>query len=414
MSSPTTDHRHISNSDSEAESETSQTMAAFEKELESSIETAQSVATVEDDDGSELSDLQVMYNRRPYTVPKSAIRRDHGVPMRVKDGTKIGEMISTLNSAGKWPKASEVDLACIVVLSSTETSDDGEESTNFNWYTRIVCAKEINTDDCKILRHIPRPLVRNILNLMSSDLVMRNSSLLQSFQPKNDNFKPLQPKLMSGWKHCKTLLSSSSISAPRKPKASTSTGRREPQNEPPKKSDEEEQNPVLPSEVDLQQPQTNSTVSPDDTRELGVKIAVAHLKKTKKRKTEDTTERCPKAPKNQSIAREPSETDRCGVLAPLRVPDAPAAEKSRKGGGAPSGSKHVTFCDDGGNMGASSTNPEHPPTPEPVEAIYFFQSDDSNTDDPKPPRLGSYNLNIPIPGWAVAWKVKLEVTSSVV
>jgi len=370
----------------------------FTQELEASIEVekySRPPTTVPPND-TELSDLQVMYNRRPYIVPKSAIHRDHGVPMVVKDGAKIGEMVSTLNSAGKWPKASEVDLACIVVLSSRDTDEDGEEENSFNWYTRIVTEDNPKTDDDKILRHIPRPLVRNILNFMQADTVMCNSSLVKSFQPKNDNFKPLQPKSMAGWKHCKTLPSSSSIVPPRKSRCSNSTVKSRTPDELVSESKEKVTDDP-PKEKD---PCASKPHSPGGLKDTAEK-SVEGCPKGKKRRSDDKSAKAQKrGKKHDSLSRGESPDDVGDTTFPHALPATQRATPQE------------VVADRGNDVVDTVQRKEGEFTPQPLEAIYFFQSEDRVAQDSQTPVQRPGNINIPIPEWAVSWKIKLEATSA--
>jgi hypothetical protein len=387
MSTQTSNKRASSPTDSDADSEGSASnceLELFTQQLEASIDVEKNTrpSATASPNGAELSDLQVMYNRRPYLVPKSAIHRDHGVPMVVKDGEKIGEMISTLNSAGKWPKASEVDLACIVVLSSKETDEEGKEETSFSWYTRIVTEENPKTDDDKILRHIPRPLARNILNFMQADTVMC----------KNDNFKPLQPKSMAGWRHCKTLPSSSSVVPPRKLRCAASTGK----SKVPEELVPESENAADESTTG-KDPGPSKPHSPTGLQDAGEK-SVGACSRPKKRKSDDKSTKASKRCKKQDVLPQAKSPDAVEHATSTReMPDAqrtaPAEEAAKA-----ENTVVVTVKRD-----------EDEPTTQPVEAIYFFQSEDR--DAPAPGHRPS-NVNIPIPEWAVSWKIKLEATSA--
>ncbi|MGZ0213756.1 MAG: hypothetical protein ACKVI4_14890 [Actinomycetales bacterium] len=149
---------------------------------------------VEQMDGAEAtgdSNMMVDYNRQYYYVPNSAIVRDYERFLDVPTREKMGEMIVTASAASKWPMASTIDPAAVVVLKGKFKGDDAEES--YGWYMRLVLQGESNSDDMQILRHMPKGVVKDFLKYLSEDSEMAGSRLVTLHQPPDNNAKVLVP-----------------------------------------------------------------------------------------------------------------------------------------------------------------------------------------------------------------------------
>ena len=138
------------------------------------------------------SDLVVPYNRQYYHVPHAAVKRDHQRPHEVDSCEQLGEMAAANSPASKWPIPTTIDPACIVVLEGK--IKEGDAAAQYVWYLRVaVKGRRSESDDMNILRHIPKGVVRDILQYMSKEPVLQGSSLITDYQPTNNNDKMLVP-----------------------------------------------------------------------------------------------------------------------------------------------------------------------------------------------------------------------------
>ena len=148
----------------------------------------------EDEDEDEItgnSDCVVEYNRQYWHVPNKAKVRDHNRPHVVASAEVLGEMASSNTTAAKWPNAKDIDPASIVILTGKLKEDD--PVAHNVWYLRIVIEGHVNGVDRDILRHIPKGIVKEVLQIMAKDGQLSGSSLVLKYQPTNNNEKVLVP-----------------------------------------------------------------------------------------------------------------------------------------------------------------------------------------------------------------------------
>tara|TARA_B110000046_G_scaffold159440_1_gene171989 strand:- start:348 stop:1520 length:1173 start_codon:yes stop_codon:yes gene_type:complete len=124
-------------------------------------------------------------------VPNAAKVRDHHRPHVVATPEILGEMASSNSASTKWPKAEEIDPASVVVLEGKLKEDDA--SLHNVWYLRITVENRTDGVDGDILRHIPKGVVKDLLQQMGKDDTLCESSLVLKYQPTNNNDKVLVP-----------------------------------------------------------------------------------------------------------------------------------------------------------------------------------------------------------------------------
>lgn len=115
----------------------------------------------------------------------------------VQSGEQIGQMMA--NIAGAWPKAEQLigDKASLVhyfqiVVAQGKLNKDDQTNSRV-WYLLFnVEGKE--SDDMLILRHIPKPIYREMVKIMARDPSMTGSGL-NDLKADKDNDKPLSPSL---------------------------------------------------------------------------------------------------------------------------------------------------------------------------------------------------------------------------
>ena len=137
------------------------------------------------------SNMMVEYNRQYYFVPFKSKVRDYKRVLVVPSAEVLGEMVSSQSSASKWPLASTIDPAAVVVLKGKFRKDDEEES--YAWYTRIVVEGARDGDDKMILRHIPKGVCKEFIKYLSEDAEMSASRLVTQHQPPDHNQRVLVP-----------------------------------------------------------------------------------------------------------------------------------------------------------------------------------------------------------------------------
>jgi hypothetical protein len=166
-----------------------------------------------------LSECTVEYNRQHSAVPEVNKVRDHNRPHIVSSPEKLGEMKAANTSPARWPMASQIDPAAIVVLKGRIKEDD--EALHFVWYLRVVVkSMEDDADDKNALLHIPRGTCKDMLTLMARDDELCESSLITQYMPTAYNDQRILPKL-NGWEPLKVTPRTVAI----KPKAAGAGGK---------------------------------------------------------------------------------------------------------------------------------------------------------------------------------------------
>ena len=148
--------------------------------------------------------LYIMHGKNYYKIPSANIADSTVGVIRVypdkkrvmvESGEQLGHLVS--NTAGAWPKG---DALCgktysllqyfqIVVVRGKLSKED--ETLSKAWYILFEIQDTIS-DDKYILRHIPKPVYKEIQKIMSNDPSMTNSGL-NSIKADRDNEKPLSP-----------------------------------------------------------------------------------------------------------------------------------------------------------------------------------------------------------------------------
>ena len=137
------------------------------------------------------------YNRQHSAVPIDNLKRNHDRPHVVATAQKLGEMKDSKTSSARWPMASQIDPAAIVVLAGRIKEDD--EAMHNVWYIRVVVqGHEEEGDDVNALLHIPRGTCKDLLTLMAKDQELCESTLITKWMPTAYNDQRILPKL-NGW-----------------------------------------------------------------------------------------------------------------------------------------------------------------------------------------------------------------------
>ena len=144
------------------------------------------------------SNMMVEYNRQYYLVPNKCKKRDYKRVIVAPSAEVLGEMVASQASAAKWPLASTIDPAAVVVLKGKFKKDDTEDS--YAWYVRIVVEGSQDGDDKFILRHIPKGVCKEFIKFLSEDQEMSASRLVTQHQPPDYNQRVIVPlKDVSNW-----------------------------------------------------------------------------------------------------------------------------------------------------------------------------------------------------------------------
>ena len=144
------------------------------------------------------SNMMVEYNRQYYFVPNRCKVRDYKRLITAPSEEVLGEMVASQASATKWPLASTIDPAAVVVLKGKFKKDDAAES--YAWYCRIVVEGNEEGDDQYILRHMPKGVCKEFVKYLSEDSDMSTSRLVTDYQSPDNNQRVLVPlKETSNW-----------------------------------------------------------------------------------------------------------------------------------------------------------------------------------------------------------------------
>lgn len=148
-------------------------------------------------------------NRVTHFVPVSNGRkagrvRDMNMPIYVKDAATLNDMKSPKN----WPNVDDIHPMSIVVtkgrLSEEEKLDKDIKKGPFTWSCRVGVKGKDDTDDTKILRHIPKAVCMELIKRLAREPELRESSLLTVYLPFKDNARTL-PNQPNGFQKVKGL-----------------------------------------------------------------------------------------------------------------------------------------------------------------------------------------------------------------
>lgn len=185
-------------SDDERRSASADRVEQEEEDEEEGVEEEEPEGMVEDevDAASVLSECTVEYNRQHSPVPEANKVRDHNRPHIVPTCERLGEMKAANTTAAKWPTATAIDPAAIVVLQGRIKEDD--EALHYVWYMRVIVdGRGDDSDDKNALLHIPRGTTKDLLTIMAKDEQLCESSLITLYMPTNYNEQRILPKLNS-------------------------------------------------------------------------------------------------------------------------------------------------------------------------------------------------------------------------
>ena len=153
----------------------------------------------EEEENAAPEEAYILVNKVPFLVPYVP---DGDLPGRVRDFGGVLEVenetvLGSLSSAKHWPPMTEITPKAIVVVKGIH--EDGgtlgarKDQGPWHWYARVkVRGKE--SDDSKILRSIPRTLVLALIDHFAKSSDMRESKLVTTMQPENENAKSFPPQ----------------------------------------------------------------------------------------------------------------------------------------------------------------------------------------------------------------------------
>lgn len=171
---------------------------------------------------ADTSQMYLVYNRQYYRVLKVAPnkpgwKRCYNRTVKVPSGKILGQMISGHEG---WPRGDElaslVSADKIVVLMGKLKKDDVVLSPV--WYLLVEVENVTNKQDHQILRHIPKPIYKEIIDAIKKDEGMAESSLLR-MQAHGENRQALNPEVNGFSKVIKGEEPKSAAVMPERPKA---------------------------------------------------------------------------------------------------------------------------------------------------------------------------------------------------
>lgn len=171
--------------------------------------------------------LFVMYNRQYYVLRKMVggkpgFQRCYHRIVKVKDGKMLGGMVAGPEG---WPKGeglSKMVSADKIVVAYGKIKEDDQELSAV-WYLLIEPEGTSNKQDHLILRHIPKPVYKELIDAIKNDASMAESSLLR-MQATGDNAKALNPAINGLIKVTGDQAPKTACIMPEKPKAEKSKG----------------------------------------------------------------------------------------------------------------------------------------------------------------------------------------------
>ena len=148
----------------------------------------------------ETAKRYIFCNKVAHLIPQSALVRDRGGAFEVDSPEHIRELTS---KAKNWPKPAEFHPLSICVVKGRFaedeicTRDDGV-APPYCWYMRFAVRGKPDSVENRILRLMPRAVVRETLRYYAMNLNLRRSSLIMKYPPRDDNNKPL-PMALNGF-----------------------------------------------------------------------------------------------------------------------------------------------------------------------------------------------------------------------
>lgn len=164
------------------------------------------------------SGLRIFSRGKRFKVWQTNVVRTHERPVPVKSGETLAAMrYSGTKSA--WPK---IEPADIVVLKGDILNSENKLVQAYVWYVRAVVEgspPNLTAMDSSILIHVPKAVAMALMQAMSKEQRLQNSSLLKVYTPFNENFKPLQPVGNNNWELDSSPFESAEVREPKKRKA---------------------------------------------------------------------------------------------------------------------------------------------------------------------------------------------------
>jgi len=159
------------------------------------------------------NDAYVLSNKVAYLVPYAGSDmkgqgriRDYEDVITVENETVLSQM----KNPKSWPEPKDIPSQAIVVIKGRHAEADelaaGKENGPFGWYARVVHKGNPNGPDRKILRLIPKAVVKGLKTYLAKHPHYNRTSLITDYQPEYDNAKEF-PVSINGWKECRTLKS---------------------------------------------------------------------------------------------------------------------------------------------------------------------------------------------------------------
>lgn len=186
-----------------------------EEDEEEEPEAPQGAAPAPADKNEALNEAYVLGNKVAYLVPfvgpdmKGPGRiRDYGEVIVVENETVLGQM----KNPKSWPDAKDISTQAVVIIKGRHTEGEelkpGKEHGPFGWYARVVHKGNLHGPDRKILRLIPKTVVKALKAYLSKHPHYNRTSLIADYQPEFDNAKEF-PVAINEWEDRRTIKSES-------------------------------------------------------------------------------------------------------------------------------------------------------------------------------------------------------------
>lgn len=134
--------------------------------------------------------------------------RDYGDVIVVENETILGQM----KNPKSWPDVKDISTHAVVIIKGRHTEGEdlkpGKEHGPFGWYARVVHKGNLHGPDRKILRLIPKTVVKALKTYLSKHPHYNRTSLIADYQPEFDNAKEF-PVAINEWSECRTIKSES-------------------------------------------------------------------------------------------------------------------------------------------------------------------------------------------------------------
>lgn len=175
------------------------------------------------------SGLRIFSRGKRFKVWESNVVRSHERPVPVASGEALAAMrYSGTKSA--WP---QIEPADIVVLKGdiNDSEKEGAFVEGYIWYVRAVVegsSPAMTAIDASMLIHVPKSVTTALVQLMSKEQRLQNSSLLKKYIPFNDNSKALQPVGSNDWEADSSTFDSAEVRETKKRKPNDAASATEP------------------------------------------------------------------------------------------------------------------------------------------------------------------------------------------